>query len=225
MKNEKRGRFAFVVSCATAVLIAGCAVGRPHTVQLIPSVPLFGVTQPLRYETKDKAYAIEVPAGFITDLASMPPAARMWQSEAGISMSPAIIHDYLYWEQACAKDEADAVMYLALVEVGMPRADAIGFYGGVRSWKGKEAWLGNAALHASGESRFFKPAELDRLGKTPLDNRTWAELHNEAAQKGWLILTHKAPVSVKTACVAALTHLELERQSWPWWGKMIPPRD
>lgn len=44
---------------------------------------------------------IKVPAGFITDLASIPFPANLIFSKAGRYASAGIVHDYLYWVQPC----------------------------------------------------------------------------------------------------------------------------
>ena len=74
---------------------------------------VFVLRDPLTISFKGNLPSITVPAGFITDLASIPKALHWWEGKTDASMAPAILHDYLYWYQPCSKDEADAVMYVA----------------------------------------------------------------------------------------------------------------
>ncbi|HET9208603.1 MAG TPA: DUF1353 domain-containing protein, partial [Burkholderiaceae bacterium] len=75
----------------------------------------FMVRDALTMSFKDGTPAIVVPAGFVTDMASVPKRLRWWEGKADSSIAPAIVHDYLYWVQPCSQEEADAVMYTAMV--------------------------------------------------------------------------------------------------------------
>jgi len=53
------------------------------------------VLQRFRYRSARLGW-IEVPAGFVTDLASVPPCFRGMISRDGDQTKPAVIHDFLY---------------------------------------------------------------------------------------------------------------------------------
>ena len=57
---------------------------------------------------------VEVPKGFVTDLASVP--AILWSvfPKTGRYAYAAIVHDYLYWTQAVSREEADSVLKAAM---------------------------------------------------------------------------------------------------------------
>ena len=97
----------------------------------------------------------DVPAGFVTDLASVPWYLWNWLPNDGLYLHAAIIHDWLYWDQARARDEADNVLWIDMTDlkVGYPTRQAI--YQGVHL-RGQGAWDANAALKASGEKRVLK---------------------------------------------------------------------
>src|SRR5437764_1311818 len=56
----------------------------------------FMLVDPLFYEIKRTGKVITVPAGFVTDFASVPWYARWLISVLGRHSIPAIVHDYLY---------------------------------------------------------------------------------------------------------------------------------
>lgn len=98
---------------------------------------------------------IDVPAGFVTDLASVPWELWSWLPDDGPYMHAAIIHDWIYWDQGRSKDEADNILWndMTDLKVGWMAKEAI--FKGVQ-WKGQGAWDANAALKASGERRILK---------------------------------------------------------------------
>ena len=193
---------AFALSC----LVASCSLTRPTVTQLILSdPPLFLVAQPLRYSTNDGRYQIVVPVGFVTDLASIPRALWWWQSPHEATMAPAIIHDYLYWEQSCTKDEADAVMYLAMEELSVKGIG--GIYLGIRTPVGTAAWKRNEEARAKGETRFFTPAYAQRLmGGNADPKATWTSIQADAIASSGLYKPPLPNLAVKQACTAALTY-------------------
>ncbi len=82
-----------------------------------------------RYPATPMEAIITVPAGFVTDLASIPPPANVVFSKTGRYSSAGIVHDYLYWVQPCGDDErsreiADRIIKEALK--GADRRDKLG---------------------------------------------------------------------------------------------------
>src|SRR5262245_19918965 len=63
--------------------------------------------RPLRYQILDTNFVIIVPKGFVTDYASVPKEFHSFISPRGPHGSPAIIHDFLYWDQSCTRQQAD----------------------------------------------------------------------------------------------------------------------
>lgn len=64
----------------------------------------------LSFSTKAAKHNLEVPAGFETDLASIPRAVRSIIPQVGRQNLPAIVHDYTYREKSTAwlgKKKAD----------------------------------------------------------------------------------------------------------------------
>lgn len=54
------------------------------------------VKQPLKYRVGISHDSVIVPVGFVTDLASIPPALQSIIQQNGPYLLPAVVHDYLY---------------------------------------------------------------------------------------------------------------------------------
>lgn len=94
-----------------------------------------------------------VPAGFRTDLASIPRLLRNlpFLDPNGPSRRPAIAHDWLYAWRGWGKDKADEFLRAALLAEGAYTATAAAYYYAVH-WGGSEAWESDAGAL---ESRDF----------------------------------------------------------------------
>jgi Protein of unknown function (DUF1353) len=76
---------------------------------------------------------ITVPAGFITDLASIPRLLRGVLNINGKSRRAAVLHDWLYCSKLFPREIADRIFYEALVAEGMNKGLARVYWSGVRS--------------------------------------------------------------------------------------------
>jgi len=148
-------------------------ITRPSITQLVANPAIFLTTFPLEFTTgpNDKL-KIVVPTGFVTDLASIPRIFWWWQSPHEVTMAPAIIHDFLYWQQPCSKEEADAVMYLALLQVGMSKTEAFAVDKGIRTAEALDSWNKNTVARRSGERRFFSDGLTMTLIREPINPKT-----------------------------------------------------
>ena len=163
---------ALTLACTVATAL-GQAPAPP------PSEPLlaFGddqgwiVTRSLVYVIGDTNDRITVPAGFVTDLASIPRqfwGPPLYLTPTGRYSRAAIVHDYLYWSQKCTRDQADRLLVIAMKESAVTSFDEAVIYEGVHVG-GDRAWKGNAADRARGIPRIL-PVEHRR----PSDpNLTW----------------------------------------------------
>ncbi len=85
----------------------------------------WALAAPFRYRSTTLARWIEVPAGFETDLASVPWFARWYVSVDGDHTKPALIHDFLYSESSAGafpgvtRRDADRVFLEALAVRGV----------------------------------------------------------------------------------------------------------
>ena len=116
---------------------------------------LWGLHDPLSYAPQDRRHTVTVPAGFVTDLTSVPRFAWMVLPPDGPSVKAAVIHDFLYatsgtgsWkrhptaitrERPYSRPEADNILREALKNrgVGVLRRNIIWVavrVGGARGW-------------------------------------------------------------------------------------------
>ena len=67
------------------------------------------LTEPLPTRIGRSSEIITIPKGFVTDLTSIP--RFFWSAfpKSGPYMSAAILHDYLYWDQRCTREQADRI--------------------------------------------------------------------------------------------------------------------
>ncbi|HFE7524033.1 TPA: DUF1353 domain-containing protein [Salmonella enterica subsp. enterica serovar Newport] len=73
------------------------------------------------YLSDDNSDVIEVPAGFITDLATIPRIFWSLMPPDGKYAKAAIIHDYLYDNALRAKREADRIFLDGMTVQGVPK--------------------------------------------------------------------------------------------------------
>lgn len=98
---------------------------------------------------------IHVPRGFVTDFASVPSTFWAWMPPTGRYGLPAIVHDWLYWEQSLPRSAADDIFYNALSELGVSNWRRFVIYRTVR-WFGGKYWRENTTAKANGEGRVLK---------------------------------------------------------------------
>jgi hypothetical protein len=135
--------------------------------QPIPPVPMtpFGdgndsvVTQDLRYRIKDTIFLIVVPAGFVTDFASTPRALWSVLPPTGRYQLAAVVHDFLYWDQACQREQADAIFRVAMSESNVKPRERDLMWRAVRQF-GQSAWDGNAAAKRAGRPRIIPASAM-----------------------------------------------------------------
>ncbi|WP_226456940.1 DUF1353 domain-containing protein [Pseudomonas sp. AF03-9] len=196
----------WVAFIALAALIQSCvSMPPPGIARLADNV--FVVIYPLRYRVEQTAYVIEVPRGFITDLASIPRALWWWESPLDRSMAAAIVHDYLYWDQTCTKDEADAVLFIAMKENGVSKLTRNGVYAGVKTPFGDRAFENNTKARLGGESRYFTSTYTNILLDRPVtpDDTLQSIQRRATAEKGMVKLRYPQGGKLKETCKAALS--------------------
>lgn len=99
--------------------------------------------------------AVVVPAGFVTDLASIPRIFWSLLPTDGIYTFPAIVHDYLYWTQKYPRETADIVFRYGMADMKVSTVAASAIYTAVRVGGGS-AWADNAKLKMAGEMRLLR---------------------------------------------------------------------
>jgi len=98
--------------------------------------------------------AVTVPAGFVTDLASIPRVFWSLLPSDGQYTFPAIVHDYLYWTQTTSREDADLVFRYGMEDMKIDAVTVAAIYNAVRLG-GEGPWNQNARLRNRGERRFL----------------------------------------------------------------------
>ena len=114
------------------------------------------VRERLTYKIGISQDSLTVPVGFVTDLASIPPALQSFIQQNGPSLLPAVVHDYLYWKQTCTRDQSDQILLLAMIEHAVPEAQRFAIYQAVH-FAGMFAWDENARSRKAGLVRILPP--------------------------------------------------------------------
>lgn len=94
-------------------------------------------------------HQIVVPAGFVTDFASIPRAFWASLSPHGQYSRAAVLHDFLYWTQSCTRAQADRLFLQMMKQSGVSPANRQTIYGAARA-AGEGGWQRNIADRKAG---------------------------------------------------------------------------
>ena len=136
------------------------------------------VREPLVYRIGVSQDSVTVPVGFVTDMASIPPALQSFIQQNGPYLLPAVVHDYLYWKQSCTRTQSDQILLLAMTEHAVPEAQRMAIYQAVH-FAGMFAWDENARERQSGLARIL-PSDRQRIGA----NTLWPSYRQELKRLG-----------------------------------------
>jgi len=136
------------------------------------------VRQPLVYTIGVSQDSLTVPVGFVTDFASIPQVFHSLLRQNGFYLLPAVVHDYLYWNRTCTRDQADQILHLGMIENKVPGPQRVAIYAAVRA-AGSFAWKANAQERAAKLIRVIPP---DRMNIGP--NRLWPDYQRELLKTG-----------------------------------------
>jgi len=104
---------------------------------------------------------IVVPAGFVTDFASTPRWIWAVLPPFGTYQLAAVLHDFLYWDQGCTREQADEWFRIAMHQSDVNPVERDMIWETVR--KGAAAaWASNAAAKAAGQPRII-PKEYRQI--------------------------------------------------------------
>jgi hypothetical protein len=144
-------------ACLVALgLVAGCA--RMESERAVPfdDYNEWLLDSALEYQIGESEFVVSVPAGFVTDYASIPRAFCQVLPKHGRYSRAGIVHDYLYWKGECSQRQADRIMYLAMEESGVDSKTRGTIYRTLRSF-GEAAWKSNAADRQAHLPRILPP--------------------------------------------------------------------
>lgn len=93
---------------------------------------LYRVIEPFIYESDVAKKTIIVPAGFITDLASIPRLPIVYRELESLADMPGVPHDFCYSTGFLDRDTADLMLKEACLLIGLSSWKAHAIYWGVR---------------------------------------------------------------------------------------------
>lgn len=111
------------------------------------------LVRPLYYRSA-AGELIVIPAGFLTDLASIPRAFHWLIPVNGKHRAPAILHDYLFVVQDRSRADVDALFLEAMADAGVRWTQRTAMYAAVRLG-GWAPWQHNARARAAASSEFL----------------------------------------------------------------------
>jgi hypothetical protein len=164
----------------TAIPALGWAQQQPKSPQTVSFVEgdQFLVNAPHYWTVGSTSQTLRIPAGFVTDYASIPSRFRGTFERQGRYSRAALIHDYLYWTQTCTRKQADNLFMIAMKESGVPWNDRDPIYQAVRIGGGP-AWSSNRSERLAGKPRIV-PARYHNL----VDGMTWPAARETLFQRG-----------------------------------------
>ena len=161
---------AIVLTCSSCDLVLAQEAISPPIETPFDDGVYWVLQRPLQYRILDTDISIVVPRGFVTDYASVPSIFWSLLSPYGRYGSPAIVHDFLYWDQRCTRKEADDLFELAMQEQEVPAPTRAVIYSSVRAG-GDNAWRLNAEQKKQGLSKIIPHNYLDNIPpKTPWED-------------------------------------------------------
>lgn|SRR5262249_3022467 len=121
--------------------------------------PIYFLLRPISWKPNadqvGKYQEVEVPTGFVTDFASIPRAFWSLLRPDGEYTYPAIIHDYMYWDQSRPREEADNIFKYGMQDFKVEKWKLRTIFEAVHR-AGGWAWDENARLKAQGEKRVLR---------------------------------------------------------------------
>lgn len=99
---------------------------------------IYTLGQELTYRPR-RGPAVTVPAGFRTDLASIPQKYQQRDPAQSPAARPGVIHDYLYTSHGASRRDADRLFREALRDEGVPLGQRLAMWAAVRLF-GRKAY-------------------------------------------------------------------------------------
>ena len=155
------------------------------------------LTGSLQYQVLQTTFVITVPAGFVTDFASTPRALWSVIPATGRCQLAAVVHDFLYWDQGCTREQADAIFRVAMAESNVKPYERDLMWQAVRRF-GQSAWNDNAAAKQAGKPRIVPAAYMNI---PPLV--TWSDYQDQLVRQG--IKPEPTPATPPVYCTAGIS--------------------
>lgn len=163
-----------------ALVLAGCQAPPSPALRAFGDSEYWVTLEDMDYRVGSTTSVITVKKGFVTDFASIPQPLRFFGlSPYGRYSRAAVLHDFLYWDQRCTKDQSDRLFAIAMRESGVGPMTVWFFYNGVHLG-GAGAWRDNAEQRRAGLPRFVPDGYL----KPDDPNLDWPTYRRMLASRG-----------------------------------------
>lgn len=139
----------------------------------------FILLEAMNYKVGNSGIVITVPAGFVTDYASIPRPLWSLYSPHDQYSRAAIVHDYLYWTRKCKREQADNLFSIAMKESAVSEITQGIVYSGV-DLGGEASWLKNGTESDRGMPRIVP---IDRRDFPP--NWSWEQYRAKLFSDGY----------------------------------------
>jgi len=156
--------------CLVLVLfMSACATQRAPTLIPFDDGEFWVLGNDLIFTIRDTGEKIIVPRGFVTDFASVPRIFWTFFPKHGEYTRAAIVHDFLYWEQKCSREQADELFDIVMADSEVDSTTRFSIYTAVRVW-GDDAWEENARARQDGDIRIIPERYMHFPVKTRWEN-------------------------------------------------------
>ena len=152
------------------------------------------LVEPLTFRIEASTDSVVIPAGFVTDFASIPPRLQSLISPLGPHLFPAVLHDYLYWAQSCTRSQVDSLFLKAMVQMNVPRFESFAMYQAVHRF-GHKSWQRNSRERDLGLPRIIPDG--DDVPR-PRPQETWREYRSVLRAEG--LSSEPPPTMSPTFC-------------------------
>lgn len=168
--------------------LSACATLPPPSTSGFPEGTQFMLNEPYSYRIGKTQETLTIPAGFVTDYASIPAIFRGIFERQGRYSRAALVHDYLYATGACSRKQSDNIFMIAMKESRVSKLTRGAIYGGVRVG-GNAAWDGNADDRRAERPRIVPDDYRDI-------DQDWPDVRALLIDRGVKDPPHRIPASV-----------------------------
>ncbi len=190
--------------------LASCTTVRPPSLIPFDDGEYWVLGSELVFTIRETGQRIVVPRGFVTDFASVPRIFWTFFPKHGEYTRAAIVHDFLYWQQQCTREQADELFDIVMADSDVDTTSRYTIYAAVRVW-GDDAWEGNTEAKADGYLRIIPEHYMNFPVKTRwLDYREFLRKMQEDSEQD-----EEFPISTPPQYCSALQgkDTELEKDS------------
>ena len=135
--------------------IADVARAAPPALVPFADMDVWYLSTDMLWSLPGGARTIVVPRGFATDFASVPQSFWVWMPPTGRYGLPAMVHDWLYWDQTLLRSQADDIFESALADLDVSRWRRFILFRAVR-WFGGKYWRENTQAKSQGQGRVLR---------------------------------------------------------------------